>query len=620
MNVSEIIAKLSKLDIQLEVSGKKLKINAPKGTLTTELQAELVERKAEIMAFLQEKSNCEIPRIKHDKNNQYLTPETIGYLIGGSFALRNQSPIINPLMMAKNLRVTFKELPKNFSNENILRFREELKIQLSEAGVQIEPWLDATKDTYFVIDIPFINQPIKLKTRAVKSNINAVIAVENKSSIIKNSKLFLGEAFYRFYSRFISSKRKISASRITQLLGWFSEHTIVEEPTNTQTITLTNFNEIFNDPDLNYQQKIPIGVKILLENKAQIVIGINSQNLSVLNMNLADSIYPREQIERFVIYSLIPKIYVPILPLSIKNFQVDVFNVEESIYAQQLIEMGKRIKPTGLLPQGFKLAQAIKSEALKDFLNWIVDGRTGVSYGFVAYGEKPIYYGKKAVSEEEWLSFIPVKDFNFDEVRQNQQGRWYIKKTLAAETKFAQIPDIWLVSARSGSEKTNLNLERDMVRIGLIKGKFTLQLPRKNDLQMLESQPSYDIFVMAAIVLSASLYMPQLIEDNGSPIFHFHGYPSWEWFDMGEYIAGIDNPSLPCGTYESGVLNFLAMSDLAMQYGNDIKLASIAEPDHGINIITGNMEYLLTRLEAGINQGQIELGGKHFHSLKENLA
>jgi len=57
------------------------------------------------------------------------------------------------------------------------------------------------------------------------------------------------------------------------------------------------------------------------------------------------------------------------------------------------------------------------------------------------------------------------------------------------------------------------------------------------------------------------LYTPELIKD-GAPIVHFHGYPAFKWFQENEYCVGVNNPSVPCGTYESGVLNFLGVANL----------------------------------------------------------
>ena len=120
-------------------------------------------------------------------------------------------------------------------------------------------------------------------------------------------------------------------------------------------------------------------------------------------------------------------------------------------------------------------------------------------------------------------------------------------------------------------------------------------------------------YVMVAIALATALYAPKLIED-GAPIIHFHGYPSQEWFETDEYCAGIEHPSVPCGTYESGVFNFLSIYNLATQ-NNTLALASLIEPDHGTNIVACDVDYLIDRLVEGCRKSEVNLGGKHFNSL-----
>ena len=52
MNTYEFLSYLYSLDVKLAVDGEEIRCNAPKGTFTPNLQAELVERKREILAFL----------------------------------------------------------------------------------------------------------------------------------------------------------------------------------------------------------------------------------------------------------------------------------------------------------------------------------------------------------------------------------------------------------------------------------------------------------------------------------------------------------------------------------------------------------------------------------------
>jgi hypothetical protein len=314
--------------------------------------------------------------------------------------------------------------------------------------------------------------------------------------------------------------------------------------------------------------------------------------------------------------SLIPKIYVPIQPLPLSRFEIGEYDPKESTYAVKLVKFGQELGVTSLLPSGFKINDAVKRKSHRDIVDWMVNGRTGVSYGFVAYAEPPQYIGAVEISESEWNSLLPIAGFSTDELRQNNIGRRYLKTKIGEKYLFKQLPDIWVVSSRSGSNKTDLNLATDVLRIGL-QDRLLLQLPKGIDPAAGDIKPSYDIYVMVAIALGAALYAPELIK-NGTPIFHFHGYPSREWFKSNnEYCTGVDNPSVPCGTYESGVFNFLGIRKLVERYGSDISLACLIEPDHGTNIIASDWEYLVARIKTGVEQAQIELGGKHFHSLRK---
>lgn len=119
---------------------------------------------------------------------------------------------------------------------------------------------------------------------------------------------------------------------------------------------------------------------------------------------------------------------------------------------------------------------------------------------------------------------------------------------------------------------------------------------------------------MIAIALATALYTPELIA-AGAPIIHFHGYPNKAWFSSQEAIAGTHNPAVPCGTYESGVFNFLSLHHLAHSQQRPLNLVGLVEPDHGINLLAKDLPYLLERVHQGVEHSQIELGGRYLTSL-----
>ncbi|BAZ23488.1 hypothetical protein NIES4073_43770 [Kalymmatonema gypsitolerans NIES-4073] len=616
MNTSEILATLRQQSVQIWVENDKLKIRSPKGILTPDLQAEIAAHKPEIMAFLRQ-GNVAISSHPISRDND-LSLQTIGRLIGeigDKLNLECKQPIIDPRLMAQSLTVTFRPVPNRYKNEEILRFREELELKLHSYGVKVLPWEKAITEFHYKINIPFLNWKKTIKNRVVKSGVNAVIDVDRPPSLISRFKKNLAEKLYQIYSRFIVKEQKISVTRIAQLIGWAEDCAAkyIEDPTNTQVIVLTELDKEFVNSETPYQQKIKIGLNTLIRTFSEIVIGVSHSHFSILNMNLSDSVFSIDEIDSFVLNSLIPKVYVPILPLPLSKFQIEQFDSQQSSYAQKLVSLGNKLAETNLFPSGSKLSEVIKRKSYRDIVNVIVNGRTGVSYGFVAYAEPPHYVGEIEITEREWKNLYPVEGFSIDEVRKNSIGRRYLKTKIGTEYKFKQIPDIWILSARSGSNKTNLSLESDIVRIGLT-DRLLLQLPQGVDSQVVDIKPSYDVYVMLGIAMSAALYAPNLMR-NGLPMIHFHGYPTAEWFQVNEHYAGVNNPSVPCGTYESGVFNFLSIYNLVQQGGN-ITLASLIEPDHGTNIIAYDLEYLVERVKTGCEKGEIELGGKHFASLK----
>ncbi|PPS43908.1 hypothetical protein [Chroococcidiopsis sp. TS-821] len=616
LKVSELVENLHQQGVQLWADNGKLKIHSPKGILTSEMRQEIAQRKPEILAYLDESNGVS----DSDVREEHLSLPTIGRLIGGYCdRMGVKPPAIDSTIMAKSLVVTFRPLPPGYNNNAIVEFRKNLETKLAACGVQIKPWEQATKEFTYELNIPFINWKKSIKTRAVKAGISAVIDVERKPSLAGKLKICVVENLYNGYTRFILKNQRISVSKIAQFISWAEENVrSIEDPTNTQVIVLTELDKKITDSQVPYQQKIPIGINTLVRTFSEIAIGVSPTHISILNMNLSDSIFPVNEIDRFVLKSLIPKIYVPIMPLSMRQFQVGTYDSTQSGFAAKLVKMGQELASTNLLPAGFKINNVIKRKSHRDIVDWMMDGRTGVSYGFVAYAEPPQYIGAREISEDEWLNLLPIEGYSSAEVRQNQAGRRYVKTKIADKYVYQQVPDIWLLTSRSGSKKTDLSLERDILRVGL-KDKLYLQLPEGVDPAVADIKPSYDIYVMVAIALATALYAPKLIED-GAPIVHFHGYPSIQWFETHQYCTGVDNPSVPCGTYESGVFNFLGIYNLVNKYGSNITLACLIEPDHGTNIITSNWEYLVAKIKSGVEQQQIELGGKHFPSLKENIA
>ena len=514
----------------------------------------------------------------------------------------------NPTEMSERVTVTFKPIPKNYPDTEISAYRERLRNSLLSNGVNVISWEDATTE-----DGSYGAFSKLMGLRSVRRKVNAVIDVKKKLSPLRWFLSKIAENIYR-----LARKDSLSVSGILKISGWADDFTVgyLQDPYNTQVITIISLDPEFENEDTTYDEKISIGLKNLITNMSEIVIGVSHSKFGITNMNLSDSIYTHGQLDDFVLYSLIPKIYAPIKPPVLTRFAVSEYDPQEFEYARKLSALGADLKSTDLFPEGSKFSDAIKRLSHRDVANKILDGRTGVSYGFIALAEPPGYDGDKYIDENRWNSLQEIPNYNPDEVRAASNDRWYVKTLLGDETVYQQVPDIWIVTSRSGCDKTNLNPDSDIVRIGLVKGKLHLEIPRGVDLGRKDIRPSFDTYVILAQALSSALYAPSMIEKEMS-ILHFHGYPDPCWFGVSEHHAGARNPSLPCGTVEAALLNYSAVYETATKNGSDIKLLCLVESDHGVNVLGPDREYLVQRLLAGSSEGHILLGGKYLPMLKQ---
>lgn len=522
----------------------------------------------------------------------------------------DQKDFVNPREpkeMAKKVRITFRPLPKDYGDHIVVGFREKLEAKLSENGVEIVPWEVAAD-----VQDGFLSKLLRM--RKVKRSIHAVVDVKREYSIVRKLLSGLAEKIYGY-----TRNPDRSVMEILKVSGWADDFTAiyVQDPFNTQIITLMPLESEFADKEVSYDRKIAMGLKNLISTMSEIVIGVAPDRFSLVNMNLSDSIYSNEELDSFILNSLIPKIYAPIKPPILTRFKKGEFDPSQSVFAKQLADLGRQLKGTSLFPEGSKFSDKISRQSHRDVVVKVLEGRTGVSYGFIAIAEAPKYEGPVTIRKKTWDKLKRVESLDDDMVRQNARDRWYVKTHIRGKDIYQQVPDIWIATSRSGSNKTDLDPLSDIVRIGLIKGKLYLDTPKGVDLKRKDIRPSFDTYVILAQALATSLYIPELIKD-GLPILHFHGYPDPGWFGESEYYAGARNPSLPCGTVEAALLNYSAIYELANRNGKGVKMLCLVESDHGVNILGLDRDYLVARLSEGVDKGHVTLGGKYLPELKKN--
>lgn len=586
--------------------GRKLRMRVRKGTLDSKTLVAISRLKTDLIQALQDRDRAKNGDVDGDEASW---PCAIGALIGG---VAGAVPILEPTEMARQLRVTFRPLPAA-TPRAIAQFIRSLADTLQEHGVQVVPWDEAAAQGVDVAEIAQLRSGHRKRRGIVANDINAVIDVERTWTARERLRVAFAEIFYRWT---LARRKHLSITQVLHSIAWLDEDLLnqLEDPFRTQIVLVRALDEAMLRPDVTYAQKIRRGLQVLFRSFAQIALQVSRDQLAVVNLNLCDSVYPLTRLSETVRTSLIPKLYVPIRPIPINRFALGTFQPESSHYAERLIELGRCMRPTGLFPPGSALSKVILRRSRRDIFEIMADGRAGVSYGFVAYAEAPHYAdGPIELSRSQWADLRALPQISKTHVRQSDTGRRFIRIGEGDQMRFHQVPDLWIMSSRSGANKTGLG-GKDVVRVGLTRGCLTMQSAAGAELAK-GVRPSYDLYVMFALALGAALYFPSLIR-NGAPMVHFHGYPSPDWFGANERWAGALNPSMPCGTFESGIFNFLAIAELARSSNVTPDLITVVEPDHGVNILAADPDYLVARVNEGVASRQIELGGRFYQALK----
>lgn len=447
--------------------------------------------------------------------------------------------------MAEDLKVTFQ--PPHKRNKRLDLFAEKLKKVFTEIGVQIIPYEDALIDG----DREKVESGIVIIEQGMGKDED--LAIKKVSSLYHNPVVALFD----------------------------SPPPIPENPT--------------------LQETLDSIIGVLAWNLSHVPIFIEDDQWTICTMNGAviecsDWTDPKDDI----LHSLIPKLSAQVVPPKREEivYREDVFNAIEMGYEDYINDfMGAAEvwRDNGLMLAHTSIEDLeYRNRFYKRIVSQYLDHRTGMSYGFMVK-QLPVelepavekHATNGSLAEHDWAE-QPLLEYN---------NKFYACIEKFGKKWIVAIPDVWLLSTRSGCNKTDLDPMRDILRLGLNDGKITIDVPPESDAQ--ECRPSYDTFAILAHatgnIITASILLsldpkavfPDILQRNGLSISHWHGYPDKSYPISGYAIHGDENPPVSCSTPQSAAYafrgKFKALSsyqDSLSTYRGDIHI----EPHHGTNI------------------------------------
>lgn len=337
-----------------------------------------------------------------------------------------------------------------------------------------------------------------------------------------------------------------------------------------------------------------------------LAIMVDENNWLLYNFNASHPIYPIDSnLKTNLLKSLIPKISAPIKPPLLKDFilEKDGFDTKAEPYKSiigDFIKGGQLFRETKLYPSGKKVDGL---PFRNGFYRWIgkihLDHRSGMSYGFLAY-QLPVSTPQvisldKFIQAHEGLS--ETSDcFVID-------NHLHVALNFLGKRVVLRVPDVWVLTQRSGSDKTNIDPVSDLLLLGLKDGKMYIKTARGARLRR-DYKPSFDTKVILAHAVGNAMIAALMrslpdydetkyafvdrLSTKGAAIVHWHGYIRKDMIPNGWFVHGNSNPHVACSTAQSAIYAlsgkipsfYSSLVQGIPTYQGDVHI----EPHHGTNI------------------------------------
>ena len=493
--------------------------------------------------------------------------------------------------MADNLNITFFPCIESTISSEVSSFSKQLKDALTELKVNIVPYEEA-------LEIIPIRKIVRRFFRATLNNLLFLFSKFFKAQTVRH---FLPMGVFKNLINRKKIKRGISVIAIGESETWNLPMDHTTSFTESSVITIVDWPKGIKE-ESEFIEHFDTAMNLFAYHMTNIIIAVDKSKWLLYNFNASHPVYSRDKdFKKEVLHALIPKIAAPIRPHRFSEFTVlensfDINDPKHEIAVKDLVEGSKSFQQTKLYPPGKKIADL---PFRNDFYKWIgsihLDERSGMSFGFFAY---------QLATPVEPL--IPIekfsKDFNFsipeDKDFFSHDKQLFLIVNLPEGRFCIRVPEIWVLSQRSGSDKTNFVPEKDLVKLGIKNGLMYLQAPRGLKLNK-DYKPSFDTKVILAHALGnaivasvASFYsrdneFSHHLVKNGMAIAHWHGYFNPAHIPSGFFVHGVLNPHVACSSPQSAIYAIggkLEVFQMSLKNDKTYKGDIHIEPHHGTNV------------------------------------
>lgn len=535
----------------------------------------------------------------------------------------SEKVVLTPDAMADKLNITFYPYNESTVSPNVISFTRHLERVMQEVKVNIIPYEKSLER------IPMS----KVMKRTFKICINNVIVAFETVFRLRHKNPYVPFSILRTVWRRNKIKKGISVIALGENETSNLPMDNTSSFTESSVITILDWPKNISE-DSSFMEHFDTAMNLFAYNMTNIVIGVKENAWILYNFNASHPIYSMEETEfkHAVLHALIPKIVAPIRPVKFKEFTIlrEQFNPLDDLhkpFTEDLVASGTLLESTNLYPKGKQIDTLPFRNNLYKWIGKIhLDNRNGMSYGFLAH-QMPIQISElipfddasKILSAEipADTDYFYVSEMLYVIVSVSEKGRYVM-----------HVPDIWVLTQRSGCDKTHIVPEKDLVKMGLSNGKMLIQTPKGLVLSN-DYRTSFDTRVILAhavgnaIIASIFAFLDKTnafatrAVGEGFSISHWHGYIDPAFIPQGWFAHGIRNPHVACSSPQSAIYAIQGKLEVFQDallrhetYSGDVHI----EPHHGTNIVYSSLselaEFFRAHPEASV------LGNKHYYKYK----
>ena len=346
------------------------------------------------------------------------------------------------------------------------------------------------------------------------------------------------------------------------------------------------------------QQRLDAIVGRLARDMVHILIFVTDRSWTICTMNggvvTFNTPYPSREDVRC---TLVPKLTAQVVPprteeLDIEYGQLKTDTPEFNAVADDFLQCSVLWSGnSSLLTHTSTAGLEYRSVFYKRIVARYLDHRSGMSYGFFArqlpVAVQPAFYSGSADAMAHSMN----------------QSTGKVEIRMQQSSLLVHVPNVSVITTRSGCRKHDLNPKKDLVEIGLIQGhdrsRVYLKTPEGCS-QTSTAKPSFDTLTILAHALgnafAASILMtlrpetsfPRHLARFGASITHWHDYPQSELLPAGYFLHGEQNPPVSCSTPQSAAYSLcgkIEALEKALENGSEYRGDVHVEPNHGTNIV-----------------------------------